>query len=424
MPPLTALAIAHYRSLRELIVPLATLNVITGPNGSGKSSLYRALRLLADTAQGRVIPSLAREGGLPSTLWAGPERFSRGMLAGDVPVTGTVRNAPVSLKLGFACEDFGYAIDLGLPPLNSATAFGLDPVIKRECIWSGPMPRPSTLLVDRRGAQLRTRDETGEWQTVPQPIASFDSMMTEFSDPRGAPEMIAMRERIRSWRFYDHFRTDALAPARLAQVGTHTPVLSDDGGDLAAALQTICEIGDAAALDAAIGDAFPGARLEIDNPGKHGRFEVLMRQPGLLRPLRAAELSDGTLLSAARRGAADAAPARASRAERAGDEPAPGSAAGARPADRAGGPTLAGDRRVARGAARRVARTRAGQPFDRAREGTGRDADRRCARARGAGMEVAGTIGARQKAGRAAEQPGEDRGKRRRESRLAAEGRR
>ncbi|KGW64710.1 AAA domain protein [Burkholderia pseudomallei MSHR1029] len=50
MPPLTALAIAHYRSLRELIVPLATLNVITGPNGSGKSSLYRALRLLADTA--------------------------------------------------------------------------------------------------------------------------------------------------------------------------------------------------------------------------------------------------------------------------------------------------------------------------------------------------------------------------------------
>ncbi|GAA5240281.1 hypothetical protein BMMON2_31030 [Burkholderia mallei] len=82
MPPLTALAIAHYRSLRELIVPLATLNVITGPNGSGKSSLYRALRLLADTAQGRVIPSLAREGGLPSTLWAGPERFSRGMLAG------------------------------------------------------------------------------------------------------------------------------------------------------------------------------------------------------------------------------------------------------------------------------------------------------------------------------------------------------
>jgi predicted ATPase len=59
---LTMLAIANYRSLRELIVPLGALNVITGPNGSGKSNVYRALRLLALTAKGGLIPSLAREG--------------------------------------------------------------------------------------------------------------------------------------------------------------------------------------------------------------------------------------------------------------------------------------------------------------------------------------------------------------------------
>ncbi|HGL4261800.1 AAA family ATPase [Burkholderia dolosa] len=289
---LKTLAVANYRSLRELIVPLAALNVVTGPNGSGKSSVYRALRLLADTAQGRVIPSLAREGGLPSTLWAGPERFSRSMLAGDAPVTGTVRNGPVSLKLGFACGDFGYAIDLGLP-VPSGSRFALDPVVKRECIWAGDVLRPSALLVDRHGAQIRTRTASGDWRTVPQPVASFDSMMTEFADPVGSPEMIAVRERIRSWRFYDHFRTDAQAPARQSQIGTHTPVLADDGADLAAALQTIREIGNGAALDAAIDDAFPGASVVIDHAG--GRFDVLMRQPGLLRPLAAAELSDGTL---------------------------------------------------------------------------------------------------------------------------------
>jgi ABC-type iron transport system FetAB ATPase subunit len=54
----------HYRSLRSFVVPLQRLNLITGPNGSGKLNVYRALRLLAETAQGRVIPSLAREGGL------------------------------------------------------------------------------------------------------------------------------------------------------------------------------------------------------------------------------------------------------------------------------------------------------------------------------------------------------------------------
>src|SRR5687768_14922055 len=70
---LTTLAIANYRSLRDLVAPLGALNVVTGANGSGKSNLYRALRLLADAAQGTVTSSLAREGGLESTLWAGPQ---------------------------------------------------------------------------------------------------------------------------------------------------------------------------------------------------------------------------------------------------------------------------------------------------------------------------------------------------------------
>ncbi|RQH07587.1 AAA family ATPase [Paraburkholderia dinghuensis] len=289
---LTTLAIANYRSLREIIVPLGPLNVVTGPNGSGKSNLYRALRLLALTARGGVISSLAREGGLQSTLWAGPERFSRAVEAGDAPVEGTVRKDAVSLRLGFAGDAFGYAIDLGLP-ISSSSQFSLDPVIKRECIWSGPILRPSALLVDRQGPMIRVRAESGEWMTLAQPVAGFDSMMTEYADPRGAPEMIAVREQIRSWRFYDHFRTDELAPARQVQIGTHSPVLADDGANLAAALQTIREIGDGAALDTAVGDAFPGARVEIVN--HQGRFEVALRQEGLLRPLRGAELSDGTL---------------------------------------------------------------------------------------------------------------------------------
>ena len=70
-------------------------------------------------------------------------------------------------------------------------------------------------------------------------------------------------------------------------------MLSHDGADLAVALQTIREIGDVEVLDEAVGHAFPGSRVEITAPG--GRFELALRQPGLLRPLRAAELSDGTM---------------------------------------------------------------------------------------------------------------------------------
>jgi ABC-type proline/glycine betaine transport system ATPase subunit len=51
---LHTLAVENYRSLRSIVVPLGRLNVIQGPNGSGKSNLYKALRLLADTAAGGV----------------------------------------------------------------------------------------------------------------------------------------------------------------------------------------------------------------------------------------------------------------------------------------------------------------------------------------------------------------------------------
>jgi len=289
---LTTLAVSGYRSLRDLVIPLDRLNLVTGPNGSGKSNLYRALRLLADTAQGQVIPSLAREGGLQSTLWAGPERFARAVVRGEFPVQGVVRRKPISLRLGFAGDDFSYAIDLGLPPPPSG-AFGHDPEIKREYIWNGPILRPSAVLVDRRGPLVKARETNGEWTIVAQHLASFDSMMTHCADPRNTPEMLAVREEMRAWRFYDHFRTDATAPARLPQIGTHTPILSDDGRDLAAALQTVREIGDGPAVDEAIDDAFPGSRVTVTSNG--GWFEIEMQQHGLLRPLKAAELSDGTL---------------------------------------------------------------------------------------------------------------------------------
>ncbi len=157
---LTALAIANYRSLRDVVIPLQRLNVVTGANGSGKSSLYRALRLLADTAQGRVVSSLAREGGLQSTLWAGPESISRAMRRGEHPVQGTRRAHAVNLRLGFAGDEYGYLIDLGLPP-PASSAFSLDPQIKRECIWHGPIFRPSTMLVADLGAAIQTIREIG-----------------------------------------------------------------------------------------------------------------------------------------------------------------------------------------------------------------------------------------------------------------------
>jgi predicted ATPase len=210
-------------------------------------------------------------------------------------VEALAKRKSASLKLGFGGDTYGYSIDLGYPPSEPPpTMFWADPRVKRECLWHGPQYRRAAALVDRRNnyVWISTTQDL-EPLMLTQHLADTDSMLASIADPQRAPEMLAVREALRGWRFYDHFRTDADAPARTAQVGTFSPILHEDGRNLAATLQTIREQQQDDLLDRTIEDAFPGSQLLI-NPGG-GRFEVQLQQHGLLRPLSAAELSDGTL---------------------------------------------------------------------------------------------------------------------------------
>jgi predicted ATPase len=212
---------------------------------------------------------------------------------GTYPVQPVARGKPVALRLGFGGDEFSYAIDFGLPVGGGDSAFALDPEIKRESIWAGPVLRPAAVLCERDNRIVRVRGDNRTW-SGPYPIRPHDSMLSEFADPRLAPEVVRVREQVRSWRFYDHIRTDAAAPSRASQVGTRTPVMSPDGADVAAALQTIRETGDDDSLDKAVDLAFPGSRVTVESEGG-GRLGLRLHQHGLLRPLGAAELSDGTL---------------------------------------------------------------------------------------------------------------------------------
>ncbi len=277
------LAVSGYRSLRDVIVPLGRVTVVTGENGAGKSSLYRALRLLAGCALGDTIGALAREGGLSSALWAGPESL-KGARRGEL-LQGTARRNPISLRLGIGADGYSYLVDLGIPQQVTGSAFNRDPEIKRELAWGGPVMRSATLLARRNRGLVATRDES-PWEELDFQVPSHASMLAE------VPALRPLRDDLRAWRFYDALRTDALAPARQPQVGTRTWALASDGADLAAALQTIAEHGKAS-ISGLLGEAFPGSTLAVDE--LDGIFTLTLHQPGMLRPLRAAELSDGTL---------------------------------------------------------------------------------------------------------------------------------
>jgi predicted ATPase len=219
---LTTVAVAGYRSLRDVIVPLGALTVITGPNGSGKSNLYRALRLLSTAASGGLVAAIAAEGGLPSVMWAGPESPTD-----EARAQGTVRKRPRALLLGFAGDELGYLVDLGLPQVVGPTLFDRDPELKREQVFAGAFAKPSTLLIDRSRAATRVRDDA--WRTLAQPLMPYETILTDLADGDTGPELLELRRMLSSWRFYDTFRTDAAAAVRTPQVATRTPTLSHDG---------------------------------------------------------------------------------------------------------------------------------------------------------------------------------------------------
>jgi predicted ATPase len=283
---LTELRVAGYRSLRDVRLPLGQLNVVVGPNGSGKSNLYRSLWLIAEICEGGFSRAICREGGLVSAMWAGARENKK----------------PVRMHLGFGTEDFNFLLTCGFPPL-SPTAFSYDPYIKEEAVWVGRPRKPSTTLLERSAGITWIRDAQGQRVEYPLCLSENESVLAQLREPHRFPELFALREAVRGWRFYHHFRTDDAAPLRSPQISVRTPVLSHDGSGLAAALQTIIEVGARDRLDEAITAGLPGRRLQIQaaNPDAGHKspqcteLAVALETDGCKRPLVARELSDGTL---------------------------------------------------------------------------------------------------------------------------------
>jgi predicted ATPase len=276
--------VSGYRSVRELSLGLHSVNVLTGPNGCGKSNLYNSLVLIGRAAQGQLARAIAEEGGTPSVFWAGGER-----------VRYQRKKPPKRVVLGFEGEEFAYELQLGLPSLNEhalGTMFNLDPRVKEEYIWPADASR-RVLMLKRDEPSAWLRNAAGSMVTYPFKISKHESVLSQIIDPHLYPEISALRDQILGWRFYHHFRTDADSPVRQPQIGVQTTVLNHSGSDLAAALRTIIEIGDEAALRESVAEAFGGASILIE--AADTLFSIKLQIPGLLRSLHAREFSDGQL---------------------------------------------------------------------------------------------------------------------------------
>jgi predicted ATPase len=278
--------VEFYRSLRRVRFPAERLTVFQGANGVGKTNLYRALQLVQAAAAGTLARELAAEGGMPSVLWAGP-RPARGparirlavTLEPDPPVAGSGR--------------FRYEVEVGTKaPVEAALPF--EPLVKQERVTFLGGRRPVTLL-ERRGPAITAMDAEGQRGHPDIDLMPSETALSAVRDSARYPDLDAVRQTLLDWRFYHDLRTDPASPIRRPCLAVATPTLASDGSDLAAVFATLAFIReDTAELDRAIQDGFPGALLEVPQPGQTASFGVRFAEfPH--RVFDAAELSDGTL---------------------------------------------------------------------------------------------------------------------------------
>jgi predicted ATPase len=274
--PVAAVSVAGYRSIQHLRLPVGPLTVLVGKNGVGKTNLYRALELLHAAADGSITRCIAEDGGAESVLWAGAQR------------NGELVNLTFMVEI----DTLEYRIEIGLPML-AELALCLEQGVKEEELRLRAGNK-STVLMRRQGPDAWLLDADGARRDYARALLPSETALASFRDVDRYPALEYVRRELNGWRFFHTFRTEPGAAVRGSCLALATPMLRADGTDLAAVLATLYYVqGDAVAVERAVDEALPGAKLMVDVD--KGRASFALKFPDQPRAFGAHEISDGTL---------------------------------------------------------------------------------------------------------------------------------
>ena len=267
---ITRLQIEGFGPFASTTLDLKPLTVLVGANGSGKTSLFELLRAIREFVRREVPPEI-----VPG--WE----------------TRAVYHRPGPDRLGWRLELTSAHLRYSFAA-NIAGGLG-SPAITREIVKARRHGDPTVVaIIDRVGAH-GTISEGGETGADIRNSKSNQLSLRTYVTPAHWM-LFRLREQIESWTFFSGIRfndRELRQPALIEE----TPSLREDGSNIASVLNwwqsenpKLFE-----ELQVYIRGVIPAFRGLSIRPTGAGRVTLTWDEEGLVNPLTAADLSDGSL---------------------------------------------------------------------------------------------------------------------------------
>jgi len=266
-------------------IELQPLNLLIGSNASGKSNLIEAIALLKATPTDLVAP-IRQGGGISDFLWKGEKGIPTAKI--EAIVDYPERTMPLRYQISFtAVGQRLEVVDEAIEDMEPRHSSESEPFFYYRYNNRG---RPVINVTEDNKQQPRNLRTLRREDIIPD-----QSILSQRKDPEQYPELSYLGNKFSEIGLYRNWQTGRDSVSRKAQQ-TDLPEhpLLEDGGNLGLVLNNLqYQLGSRQIIEKL--KLFYDAAEELSIKIYGGTVQIFIRETGLIQPIPATRLSDGTL---------------------------------------------------------------------------------------------------------------------------------
>jgi len=266
-------------------IELQPLNLLIGSNASGKSNLIEAIALLKATPTDLVAP-IRQGGGISDFLWKGEKGIPTAKI--EAIVDYPERAMPLRYQISFTTSGQRLeVVDEAIEDMEPRDSAESEPFFYYRY---GDRGRPVINVIQDNEQQTRTLRTLRREDIIPD-----QSILSQRKDPEQYPELSYLGNKFSEIGLYRNWQTGRdSVPRKAQQTDLPEHPLLEDGGNLGLVLNNLqYQLGSRQIIEKL--QLFYDAAEELSIKIYGGTVQIFIRETGLIQPIPATRLSDGTL---------------------------------------------------------------------------------------------------------------------------------